>query len=338
MQAIQSFSATSAPAQASSPSDRTEASSTAFDHLLNNLSKPETQNEPVKKKVEEKPPEETEAKPDTSAQPDNLLAMLLNSPTAAAAPPVVKPLPAAQAETAPAIAAAPSSGPLLEAMAQSLESQLKSSEKAISSEPQPPSSPALNARAQLALESEKFELVMSKERRDVSPEASSLGPSHTAPVKHGIEAPSAASETQAKSHVSTGFGQEGWDKAISQRVTWMVQDQLKSATLTLNPPHMGPIQVHVQLDNQQINVQFFSGQAEVRQALQEAIPALESMMNQSGLQLGQSDVSDQQPRSQGQSGPARNPGQGTPSDDLDATAAPLSSPRTIASGLLSTFA
>jgi len=338
MQAIQSFSATSAAAQSSAQSDRPEAASADFDHLLNNLSKPETQNEPVKKKVDEKLPEEPEAKQDTSAQADNLLAMLLNSPTTVAPPLAVKPQPAVQAETAPTIAAATTSAPSLQAMAQSLESQLKLSEKAINSEPQPPASPALSARAQLALESEKFELAMPKERHEVLPEVTNNPTTHSVPVKQGVEAPSAAIETQAKSHVSTGFGQEGWDKAISQRVTWMVQDQLKSATLTLNPPHLGPIQVHVQMDNQQINVQFFSGQAEVRQALQEAIPALESMMNQSGLQLGQSDVSDQQPRSQGQAGPDRNPGKGSPSDDLDATSSTLTSPRTIGSGLLSTFA
>lgn len=121
--------------------------------------------------------------------------------------------------------------------------------------------------------------------------ASSMG--GTQAISERFTLPESKDSATPQSHVATRFGQDGWDKAVSQRVSWMVQDQLKMAHLTLNPPNLGPVQVQVQMDqNNKVHVHFMAAQPEVRQALQEAIPALESMMNQSGLQLGQSDVSD----------------------------------------------
>ncbi len=99
-------------------------------------------------------------------------------------------------------------------------------------------------------------------------------------------------------HIASTFNQTGWDQAISQRVVWMANQQLQSASLTINPEHLGPIQIQVQIDNQQLaNVQFIALQPEVRAALQNAIPLLSDMLEQSGIQLGQSDVSSQHPNS-----------------------------------------
>jgi flagellar hook-length control protein FliK len=142
-----------------------------------------------------------------------------------------------------------------------------------------------------------------------------------------------------RTHVSTPCGQEGWDQAVSQKVSWMVQDQIKSATLTLNPPNMGPIHIQVQLDQQQVHVQFVSVQPEVRQALQQAIPALEAMMTQSGLQLGQSDVSDQrQPAGRERSEQTTARPQMQQSDAADATLAVSPAQLRMGTGLLNTFA
>lgn len=98
--------------------------------------------------------------------------------------------------------------------------------------------------------------------------------------------------------VAPSLNQSGWDQAISQRVVWMANQQMKSATLNINPEHLGPIQIQVQIDNhQQANVQFIAIHPEVRQALQNAIPVLSNMLEQSGIQLGHSDVSSQNPGS-----------------------------------------
>lgn len=95
-------------------------------------------------------------------------------------------------------------------------------------------------------------------------------------------------------HVATPLGQRGWDQAVSQQVSWLVRDQLQSASLSLNPPHLGPIQITLQLDQQQATVQFVSAMPEVRQALQDALPTLRAMLGEAGIELGQADVGSHQ--------------------------------------------
>jgi flagellar hook-length control protein FliK len=86
-------------------------------------------------------------------------------------------------------------------------------------------------------------------------------------------------------------GKTGWDQAISQKVVWMVGAGEQSATLTLNPPDLGPLQVVIHVHNDQANTTFISDNAEVRQALQDGLSNLRDKMSESGIQLGQANVS-----------------------------------------------
>lgn len=86
-------------------------------------------------------------------------------------------------------------------------------------------------------------------------------------------------------------GRAGWDQAISQKVVWMVGAGEQSATLTLNPPDLGPLQVVINVQNDKADTTFISDNAEVRQALQDGISNLRDKMSESGIQLGQTNVS-----------------------------------------------
>lgn len=86
-------------------------------------------------------------------------------------------------------------------------------------------------------------------------------------------------------------GKAGWDQAISQKVVWMVGATEQSATLTLNPPDLGPLQVVINVNNEKADTTFISENPEVRKALEDGIPALRDLMNQAGVQLGQANVS-----------------------------------------------
>jgi flagellar hook-length control protein FliK len=86
-------------------------------------------------------------------------------------------------------------------------------------------------------------------------------------------------------------GKTGWDQAISQKVLWMVGAGEQSATLTLNPPDLGPLQVVISVHNDKADTTFISNNAEVRQALQDGMSNLREKMSESGLQLGQANVS-----------------------------------------------
>jgi flagellar hook-length control protein FliK len=86
-------------------------------------------------------------------------------------------------------------------------------------------------------------------------------------------------------------GKAGWDQAISQKVVWMVGAGQQSATLTLNPPDLGPLQVVIHVHNDKADTSFISNNAEVRQALQDGLSNLRDKMSESGLQLGQTSIS-----------------------------------------------
>jgi len=94
--------------------------------------------------------------------------------------------------------------------------------------------------------------------------------------------------------ISPAFDSPNWDRAINQQVVWMVQNKLQTASLTINPPHLGPVQVMMQINNNEATVQFLSAQPEIREVLQNALPLLADMLKQSGIQLGHADVSSQQ--------------------------------------------
>ena len=87
------------------------------------------------------------------------------------------------------------------------------------------------------------------------------------------------------------LGAAGWDNALGQRVLWMVSQQQQVAELTLNPPDLGPLQVVLTLNNDQASATFISQNADVRQALEAALPRLKEMMADSGLSLGNTAVS-----------------------------------------------
>lgn len=91
--------------------------------------------------------------------------------------------------------------------------------------------------------------------------------------------------------IAPPLGSKGWDQAISQKVVWMVGGMEQSATLTLNPPDLGPLQVVIHVHNDQANTTFVSDNPEVRQALQDSISTLRGMLGNAGIQLGDTNIS-----------------------------------------------
>ncbi|MGV8923912.1 MAG: flagellar hook-length control protein FliK, partial [Thermomonas sp.] len=82
----------------------------------------------------------------------------------------------------------------------------------------------------------------------------------------------------------------GFDDGFGTRIAWMAEQRLGHAQIRLNPEHVGPIEVRVQLDGDRVSAQFSSAHAEVRQAIEASLPRLRDMLGQHGLQLGQADV------------------------------------------------
>lgn len=91
--------------------------------------------------------------------------------------------------------------------------------------------------------------------------------------------------------VETPVGQGNWDRALSERVQWLAGQGVQRAQITLNPAHLGPMEVRIQVQNDQATVHFTSAHAVVRDALEAALPRLREMLGASGVELVNVDVS-----------------------------------------------
>lgn len=81
-------------------------------------------------------------------------------------------------------------------------------------------------------------------------------------------------------------GAPGWGGELSQKVVWMVGQQKQSAELQLNPPNLGPLEVRISLNQDQMSATFVSHHAAVREAIEAALPRLREMLADNGIALG----------------------------------------------------
>lgn len=85
----------------------------------------------------------------------------------------------------------------------------------------------------------------------------------------------------------------GWNQAMGDRLQWMVGHHLQSASIRLDPPELGSLNVHIQLHKDHASVTFTAPSQQVRDALESAVPRLREMMTNIGLSLGDVNVSQQ---------------------------------------------
>lgn len=111
-------------------------------------------------------------------------------------------------------------------------------------------------------------------------------------------APHLHTGTEVRREISLPVGTNGWSNGLGDQVAWMSRNNQQQAQITLNPPNLGPLQITISLNSDQLNAQFVSPHAEVRQAIQEAMPQLKEMLASSGIALGQSSVGSEPSRQQ----------------------------------------
>lgn len=99
--------------------------------------------------------------------------------------------------------------------------------------------------------------------------------------------------TRTELVVPNRVGSEGWSEAMAGRISLLVNQRISAARIHINPPELGPIEVRVNLNNDQASVQFTSQSAQVRDALEQSIPRLRDMLESAGFSLADSDVNDQ---------------------------------------------
>jgi flagellar hook-length control protein FliK len=104
--------------------------------------------------------------------------------------------------------------------------------------------------------------------------------------------------------------QRGFEQALGDRVVWLANNKIQSAEIQVNPPDLGPIEVRIQVNNDQASVSFGAAQPATREALESALPRLREMLSQQGLNLADANVSQHssmQGRDEGGFGSPANP-------------------------------
>ena len=87
--------------------------------------------------------------------------------------------------------------------------------------------------------------------------------------------------------------QPGWDRAFANSVRWMVNQNVQVAEMRLSPPHLGPLEVRLQMDGDRTHVNIVAPHASTREAVEAALPRLREMFAESGLTLGDVNVRQQ---------------------------------------------
>jgi flagellar hook-length control protein FliK len=116
--------------------------------------------------------------------------------------------------------------------------------------------------------------------------AASLTAKWTAPGAGGI-----SDSAPVTARIDTPLGTNGWGEAFQQKIVWLVDRQLGNAELHVNPPHLGPIEVMLNLSDEGTRIAFCSPHAAVREAIEASLPELRTALDERGLSLGQASVS-----------------------------------------------
>jgi flagellar hook-length control protein FliK len=110
----------------------------------------------------------------------------------------------------------------------------------------------------------------------------------------------------AEATISVPVGNGGWPQAVAAQVHWFVSNDVQSAILHLSPEHLGPVEVHIDVQQSQVNVNFSAAHAETRAALEQTVPRLREIFASGGLTLGHTNVQqDPRPGSQPTAAPVR---------------------------------
>lgn len=108
--------------------------------------------------------------------------------------------------------------------------------------------------------------------------------------------PSQNESAAAAPQISVPLHDSRWAQDFGERVVWLAKNDQQTAQININPPQLGPMHITLNLSGDQASALFVSPHAEVRQAIQDAMPQLREMLAGAGINLGQSNVGAQLPQ------------------------------------------
>lgn len=118
----------------------------------------------------------------------------------------------------------------------------------------------------------------------VSPQASAVNTPKMAP-----DAPILRGYTTS---IDVPVSHADWGDKIAGKLTWLTAKNMSVAEIHLTPPDMGPMEVRVQIQQDQANISVHSANPVVREQLELHSQRLRDMLSEQGFALAQFDVSD----------------------------------------------
>ena len=153
-----------------------------------------------------------------------------------------------------------------------------------------------------------------------------------------LAAAAAAAAPAATAHIDTPFGETAWGEAFQQKIVWLVDRQQQRAELHVNPAHLGPVEVMLNLGDDSAAIAFSSPHAAVREAIEASLADLRNALGERGLSLGEARVSaDSGTAREQMAEEARNAGRRGRGEGGDAVPTEIL-PRRVSRGLVDLFA
>lgn len=115
--------------------------------------------------------------------------------------------------------------------------------------------------------------------------ASAPQPSPSLSFNLPVTAGAPAVNAQAAQWIAPNVGSAAWADAMGQKMVWMASEQIQQAELRLSPEGLGPMQIVLSIENGAADVRFLAHDAQVREALQSALPKLQEQMTSAGFSL-----------------------------------------------------
>ena len=148
-----------------------------------------------------------------------------------------------------------------------------------------------------------------------SPVSAPAGAPSGTPPTPPAPAPSPSANVPQWPMTST-LGQAAWADELGQRIHWFVGQNVQRAELLLHPAHLGTVEISIVMQHDHVQVSLQSHHAQVREAMEAALPRLREQFQEGGGQTTvQVDISGRDDRSGDGTGTA--PRQAAPYSESD---------------------
>ena len=88
----------------------------------------------------------------------------------------------------------------------------------------------------------------------------------------------------------TMAGSREWASEMNNHIRWMGRMNISSAEIKLNPAELGALEIKIMTHDDQTSVSFVAGNAATKEIIEASMPKLREMLGNSGLQLSNSSV------------------------------------------------